>query len=254
MARKRMISPEFWTDEKVGGIPVEARLLFMGLISNADDEGRLPGNTQLIKSLVFPYDTFSASKVEEWLSLIAKVKIIIKYRTNDQDYIQIKNFLKHQTINRPSKSKIPPYLDSEVLTELSVSIHGELSDDSLLKEEKLKEINISSESQETILANYLLKRIRENNPSFRQPNIQKWVVAMDKLLRIDNRPPEEVKDIIDFSQEDEFWKTNILSPVNLRKQYDRLIIQRKQLLEKTKKGEKSSENTVPLGSEVPEWS
>ena len=51
-----MIDPGFWIDEKLGTISPLARLLFMGLISNSDDEGRLPGHPALIKSQVFPYD------------------------------------------------------------------------------------------------------------------------------------------------------------------------------------------------------
>ena len=34
-----MIDPNFWTDEKLGECSIQERLLFMGLISNADDEG-----------------------------------------------------------------------------------------------------------------------------------------------------------------------------------------------------------------------
>ena len=56
MARKRMLSPEFWTDEKLGDCTRDERLLFMGLISQADDEGRGQGNPKLVKALVFPYD------------------------------------------------------------------------------------------------------------------------------------------------------------------------------------------------------
>lgn len=136
MARKRMISPEFWTDEKLGILPVETRLLFMGLISNADDEGRLPGNTMLVKSVIFPYDNFSNNKIEEWLLSLAQQNIIVRYKFDNQTYIQIVNFSKHQTINRPTPSKIPTF---ELLTEDSLNTHGELIDNSLLIEKKRKE-------------------------------------------------------------------------------------------------------------------
>jgi phage replication O-like protein O len=124
-----------------------------------------------------------------------------------------------------------------------------------------KEINLNKpkkniythESQECILAKYLLKMIRENIPSLKEPDIQKWSSDIDKLLRVDKRQPGEVKAIIEFSQKDDFWKTNILSPAKLRKQYDQLTIQRKQLLTKTKKAENKSRSAVPLGGEVEEW-
>lgn len=133
MARKRMVSPEFWTDEKLGLMPVEARLLFMGLISNADDAGRLPGNTLLVKSMIFPYDTCSTNKVEDWIKLLHQHRLINRYNVNDQTYIQIINFTKHQNINRPTPSKIPAF---EALTEDSLRTHGALTEDSLPIEEK----------------------------------------------------------------------------------------------------------------------
>ena len=139
MARKRMISPEFWTDEKVGLMPVEARLLFMGLISNADDTGRLPGNALLVKSMIFPYDNYTINKIDEWLKLLCQQKIIIRYKVDSQTYIQVVNFLKHQTINRPTTSKIPAFTPC---VEDSLRTHGGLTEDSLLIEDNIKEVKL----------------------------------------------------------------------------------------------------------------
>ena len=50
MARKRMIDPNFWTDEKLGECSIQERLLFMGLIGNANDEGYGRANSKLIKA------------------------------------------------------------------------------------------------------------------------------------------------------------------------------------------------------------
>lgn len=112
MARKRMIDPSFWTDEKIGKLKIENRLLFMGLISNADDEGRLVGHPAIIKSTVFPYDEISIKKTEEMLNNLAELKIIIIYENDNQTYIQIINFNKYQTINKPTVSRYPQYNDS----------------------------------------------------------------------------------------------------------------------------------------------
>jgi hypothetical protein len=76
---------------------------------------------------------------------------------------------------------------------------------------------------------YLRNRILENNPRARVPSddlndklMQKWVQEMDRLNRIG--PPggtqgyswQEIRDLIDFSQDDEFWRANILSAGKLR--------------------------------------
>jgi len=76
---------------------------------------------------------------------------------------------------------------------------------------------------------YLRNRILENNPRARVPRdvpedplMQKWTQEMDRLNRIG--PPggtqgyswQEIRDLIDFSQDDEFWRANILSAGKLR--------------------------------------
>ena len=112
MARKRMIDPSFWIDEKLGKMELINRLLFMGLISNSDDEGRLVGNFSLINSIIFPYDGFSIKKIEKAIKEIANLNMIIVYTNDNQQYIQIVNFLEYQTINKPTKSKYPSYNSS----------------------------------------------------------------------------------------------------------------------------------------------
>lgn len=139
MARKRMIDPSFWTDEKLGECSVQERLLFMGLISNADDEGYGRANPKLLKSLIFPYDDLRASDLEKWLSHLGGLHIVVLYEYNGQTYYNLPNFLKHQTINRPTETSFPK-LDSEgvtVLTEYSMSAHGVLTPKR--KEENRKE-------------------------------------------------------------------------------------------------------------------
>lgn len=108
MARKRMIDPNFWIDEKLGTCDPMARFTFMGLISQADDEGRLNGHPALIKSLIFPYDYgITTEQVNEWLSALQTRGLIVRYEVSGQSYISIPNFLKHQTINKPTASKLP---------------------------------------------------------------------------------------------------------------------------------------------------
>ena len=107
MARKRMIDPNFWTDEKVGECSIQERLLFIGLISNADDEGYGRANPKLLKSLVFPYDDLRASDLEKWLSHLGGLKMVVLYKLNEQTYFYLPNFRKHQTINKPTPSSIP---------------------------------------------------------------------------------------------------------------------------------------------------
>jgi DnaJ-class molecular chaperone len=58
------------------------------------------------------------------------------------------------------------------------------------------------------------------------------------MIRIDERAPEEIKNVIHFSQTDTFWLANILSADTLRKQYDKLILKMKSMQEQKKTEDK----------------
>lgn len=81
------------------------------------------------------------------------------------------------------------------------------------------------DSVEMRLVVRLLERIKANNAKFREPNRQAWCKDIGLMLKRDGRTPEEVERVIDFAQQDEFWRCNILSAYSLRRQFDRLYMQ-----------------------------
>jgi hypothetical protein len=107
MARKRMIDPSFWSDEKLGECLIQERYLFMGLVSNADDEGYGRANPKLLKSSIFPYDDLRASDIEKWLSKLGGLNMVVLYKVNEQAYYYLPNFLTYQSINKPTESIYP---------------------------------------------------------------------------------------------------------------------------------------------------
>ncbi|MDN5344588.1 MAG: hypothetical protein PWQ18_699 [Clostridia bacterium] len=82
---------------------------FIGLISNADDEGRLPGHPALLKATIFPYDTdVGPGEVATWLEKLTAKGLVVTYEAGGEAVIWIRNFRKHQTIKKPTPSKLPP--------------------------------------------------------------------------------------------------------------------------------------------------
>jgi biopolymer transport protein ExbD len=79
-------------------------------------------------------------------------------------------------------------------------------------------------SDEVRLAEYLHQKILNNNPKTRKPNIQVWAKQVDLMLRVDKRTPEDIQAVIDWCQEDDFWKVNILSTKKLREKFDQLWV------------------------------
>lgn len=79
-------------------------------------------------------------------------------------------------------------------------------------------------SEELRLAHYLLQCIRENNPEFKEPDIQEWAKVMQVMIVEDKRDPQKIAKAIDWCQNDSFWKVHILSAKKLREKYDRLVV------------------------------
>ncbi|WP_249021955.1 DnaT-like ssDNA-binding domain-containing protein [Kluyvera ascorbata] len=104
MARIRTVKPEFWTDEKVVECSIPARLLFIGLFNFANDMGCLERSPKRLKMQIFPADSLDC---EPLIHELISHGLLTEYSVSDVCYLQIKGFLKHQKINRPSATKIP---------------------------------------------------------------------------------------------------------------------------------------------------
>jgi hypothetical protein len=93
MARARNIKPSFFTNHKLALCEPLARILFAGLWTIADREGRLEDIPIKIKALVLPYDNCDCDKL---LNQLFEQGFIMRYAAGKDKYIQIDNFRKHQ--------------------------------------------------------------------------------------------------------------------------------------------------------------
>lgn len=105
MARARNIKPSFFINEELVELPFSTRLLFIGLWTIADREGRLEDKPKKIKMALFPADDFD---VNEALNQLQNSGFIVRYVADEIQYIQILAFGKHQNphIKEPA-STIP---------------------------------------------------------------------------------------------------------------------------------------------------
>lgn len=109
MARSRNIKPGFFVNADLVELPALTRLLFIGLWTLADREGRLEDRPSQIKMQVLPGDDINTGLALD--SLHAK-KFITRYSIEGKAYIQINKFKKHQNphIKEPA-SIIPPPME-----------------------------------------------------------------------------------------------------------------------------------------------
>jgi hypothetical protein len=110
MARIRSIKPETFTSETVSSLSLAARWTFVGLWTHVDDEGRVRDNAKIIRGALWPNEdeTVSSKDVEGHLGELEDAEMICRYIANGVRYLHVVNFLKHQSINRPTPSKLPP--------------------------------------------------------------------------------------------------------------------------------------------------
>lgn len=106
MARIRSIKPEFFLHEDLADLSPLCRLLFIGLWTQADREGRLKDKPRRIKAAVLPYDDCD---VDALLGELERIGVIIRYSVDEEGFIDIPSFLTHQKPHqREADSEIPP--------------------------------------------------------------------------------------------------------------------------------------------------
>lgn len=80
----------------------------------------------------------------------------------------------------------------------------------------------SPDSPSVQLSELLFSEIQKRKPDIKRPDIQKWAVHIDRMIRIDKRSAKSIAAVIQWCQADDFWQNNILGTEKLRKQFDQL--------------------------------
>lgn len=240
MARIRSLKPEHKTHRKVGQLTDREYRLWVGMITEADDAGRLVGDIEQLRVTIFPYQRkTTAEDIEMALSALAAQELIRIGETSGVRYVYFPSWEDHQKINRPSKSKLPPYKQN---SEDSLNTHGIVNDPSLpIKDqgsrikESIKDQGSSSEAND--LALYLQKLIAAHSPKalITVTHIRNWTGEADRLLRLDKRDFGEAKALLRWCHEiSDFWRSNILSMSKFREKYDQLRLKAQEQLHKSK--------------------
>lgn len=110
MARKRMVDPNIWQSEDFSKLSTLAKLVFIGLFSLADDEGRGRANPTYLKSSLFPYnEDLRSTDIEKTLLEISSNMSVIFYSCNGSNYYELLSWDVFQKIDRPTPSQIPEF-------------------------------------------------------------------------------------------------------------------------------------------------
>lgn len=93
MARSRNIKPGFFTNDELAELPALTRLLFIGLWTLVDRDGRIEDRPKKIKAECMPYDDMDADAA---LQALHDSGFILRYVSGGIRCIQVQNWHKHQ--------------------------------------------------------------------------------------------------------------------------------------------------------------
>ncbi|QGU87055.1 hypothetical protein [Erwinia sorbitola] len=125
MARSRNIKPGFFTNDELAECDPYARLLFVGLWTIADKEGRLDDRPKKIKALVLPFDNVDCDLM---LQQLHQRNFITRYSVESKPFIQINNWKKHQNPHcKEAASEIPEQLKEVTAPEEEPGKNGAMS-------------------------------------------------------------------------------------------------------------------------------
>jgi hypothetical protein len=147
VARIRTLKPELWMSPQVMNLSTCARLLFVGLITQADDEGRGSADPRRLKAAIFGGDDTTRDQVAQWLGEVSAQGLAVLYDGGPHGALyELTGWRAHQCINRPTPShypkangssapKTPPAStgnghESPPISEHSRSTHGTITEDS----------------------------------------------------------------------------------------------------------------------------
>ena len=149
MARKRMIDPKFWTDDKVIELKRDSRLLFIGMWNFSNDLGLHINNDKVLKAEIYPADEdITMQEIQFMKKELIEFGLIVIGRCNitDTSLIKITNWNLYQKISKPQPSKYD--FDSGMVDEqLSTSSQLVTSNEIECNRIEVKEIEVKEIEQ-----------------------------------------------------------------------------------------------------------
>jgi hypothetical protein len=129
MPRIRTLKPEHKSHRKVGRLEDGPYRLWVGMLTETDDEGRLVAEAGQLRALVWPYHDISLEEVEKRILELDKLRLIRLYTVKATRYAVFPSFADHQRLDRPSPSKLPQP-PRHILRECSSKAHRTIVEDS----------------------------------------------------------------------------------------------------------------------------
>lgn len=107
MARIRTIKPDSWLDRRLGEVSRDARLLWVVLITMADDEGRFRAHPGTVWGHGYTHDAQAMGLIPRWLDELRDARLIDLYESAGEAFGWLPKWSDHQRISKPTSSRLP---------------------------------------------------------------------------------------------------------------------------------------------------
>ena len=257
MPKIRSLKPDVWEHEGFGNCSIEAQAMFIGLITQADDEGRLRGAPSLLRGQLWPYKSLTDTQAEKWLGELASASLVHPYTVAGARYIALVDWSKHQRISHRRDSELPPPPSTpqephgravsgespenfrRAAGEPPETLRTEGKGGERIGGEGSKDMSEPPASDATPSA-----EVRSDNPQFQhlaglladliegngskrptEHQIAKWRNDVRLMIEQDGRSVEQIESAVRWSQRHDFWRTVVLSMPKLRAKWDQMKLQ-----------------------------
>lgn len=224
---RRLITSELFKNEQVAGLDYAGRYFFIGLITHADDDGRLKGSAKYLKGNIFPYDNITIDQIECYKAQCVELGLIAHYTIDEIEYILFPTWNRHQVIrsDRYKPSVIPVPNDNHLST------NGIPSDN---QTDTVGMLNISKDNiSKDNISNIVTKKLNKFPPEY--INLRKQVfdllqkrrgyksrnpgaeaLSISQMLQ-ENCTPDDIIKAYDLIKEQPFWQNKCLTMMSVRK-------------------------------------
>ncbi len=107
MPRIRSIKPVFFTSRAVRKLSDREKLVWVGLWTQADDEGRLLDEPGILAGQLWAL-SLTERQIDVILTSLSEKGRVVRYEVAGDGYLQVTNWPEHQKISKPTPSILPP--------------------------------------------------------------------------------------------------------------------------------------------------
>lgn len=178
MPRIRTIKPETASDEKLATVSRDARLTFVYLITQADDDGLILASPRQLLGSLFPHDAdVTEARVVSWCEELAEIGCVRWRATRGgSPVLELVNWAEHQKIKHRAKPVISPTLLPYTDADSVARTHAGRAPDILPRPSGDPPEDVGRPSG----------GLREDGGTVSPTNQQPW--TMDQLLTVDHGP------------------------------------------------------------------